>query len=212
MRNRHRHHRDDRQGGERPGPHDVPPCVSPGVPGLAGGEVARAPVHRRPAQPAEADQQRHQRDVGELEPAVEAVDVLAQRPLHLAQLAPDRQHVAAELLDRLPVASLRIRLPPSPVLLELGQLVLHLLQLGRQRLLLLAVAALGLAAQVVDELERAVLGAAAAQRDQRIRARQVVERVDDESRIAGVGDRPPAGRGNRARRPRTGRTADRCRR
>ena len=109
-------------------------------------------------------------------------------------------------------ASLRIRLPPSPVLLELGELVLHLLQLGGQRLLLLAVAPLGVAAQLVDELEGAVLGAAAAQRDQGIRARQVVERVDARRLRCWRWGRPLAGRGTRARRPRTGRTADRCRR
>ena len=108
--------------------------------------------------------------------------------------------------------SLRISVAALAGLLELGELVLHLLQLGGERLLLLAVALLGVAAQLVDELEGAVLGAAAAQRNQRIRARQVVERVDDEGGVAGVGDRPPAGRGNPARRPRTGRPACPCRR
>ena len=113
----------------------------------------------------------------------------AQRALHLAQLASDRQHVAAELLDRLPIVLAQDHRAAFASLLELGELVLHLLELGGERLLLLAVAALGVAPQLIDELERAVLGAAPAQRDQRLRAREVVERVDHEGGIAGIGDR-----------------------
>ena len=74
---------------------------------------------------------------------------LAQRRLHVAQLAPDGDHLAAELLDRLLVllgqdgdraAAL------AALGLDLGELVLQVLQLGGERLLLLAEALLGVAA------------------------------------------------------------------
>src|SRR5262249_32597676 len=62
-------------------------------------------------------------------------------------------------------------------------------ELGGERLLLLTIAPLRVPAQIVDKLERAVFGAATAQRDEGIRARQIVERVDDEGCVAGVRDR-----------------------
>ena len=101
----------------------------------------------------------------------------------VASMSPRNFSIACRSL------SLRMHRAALARLLELGELVLHLLELGGERLLLLAVAPLGVAAQLVDELEGAVLGAAAAQRDQRLRARQVVERVDHEGGVAGVGDR-----------------------
>ena len=51
--------------------------------------------------PTKPDQQGDGGDVGELEHAVEAIDILAQLALDLAQLAPDRQHVQLELFDLL---------------------------------------------------------------------------------------------------------------
>src|SRR5262245_56028946 len=124
----------------------------------------------RPADAADPDQQRHERDVGELQPAVEAVDVLAQSALHLAQLPTCRQHVAAELFDGLPIALADNDVATLARTFELGKLILHLFELGGERLLLLAIAPLRFAAQIVDKLERAVLGPGAAVRDVRGRA------------------------------------------
>src|SRR5262245_10214698 len=62
---------------------------------------AAAPVG--PADAGQPDQQWHGGDVDELQYAVEAVDVLAQLALHVAQLALGRHQVGAELLDLLPV-------------------------------------------------------------------------------------------------------------
>src|SRR5262249_11625327 len=123
------------------------------------------PLAHCPTDAADPDQERHERDVGKLQPAVEAVDVLAQSALDLAQLAAGRQHVDAEPFDGLAIALANDDIAALPGVLKLGKLVLHLFELGGERLLLLAIAPLRVAAKIVDKLERAVLGTAAAQRD-----------------------------------------------
>src|SRR5262249_39779322 len=132
------------------------------------------PLPHCPADTADPDQERHERNVGELQPAIEAVDILAQSALNLAQLAPGCQHVAAELFDGLAIALADDDIAALSSVLELGKLVLHLFELGGERLLLLTIAPLRVPAQIVDKLERAVFGAATAQRDEGIRARQIV--------------------------------------
>src|SRR5262249_18440069 len=88
------------------------------------------PLPDGPTYAADPDQQGHERDIGELEPAVEAVDILAQSPFHLAQLAPGRQHVAAELLDGLAVTLADDGIAAFARTLELGELILHFFEFG----------------------------------------------------------------------------------
>ena len=86
--------------------------------------------------------------------------------------------------------SISLRTAPSLALaglLELGELLLHLLQLGGERLLLVAEAALGVAAQLVDQLEGAVADAAAPERDQRVGAGQVLQRGQHEGGVVALG-------------------------
>ena len=108
------------------------------------------PLPHCPADAADPDQERHERDIGELQPAIEAVDILAQRTLNLAQLAADCQHVTAELFDGLAIALADDDIATLPSVLELGKLVLHLFEFGGERLLLLAIAPLRVPAQIVD--------------------------------------------------------------
>src|SRR5262245_65549546 len=54
-----------------------------------------------PADPSQTDQERHGGNVGELQRAIKLVDVFPQLALDVAQLAPQHQHLAAELLDGL---------------------------------------------------------------------------------------------------------------
>src|SRR5262245_12084897 len=100
------------------------------------------PLAHCPTDAADPDQEGHERDVGELQPAVEAVDVLAQSALDLAQLATGRQHVATELFDGLAIALADDDIAALPGVLKLGELVLHLFELGGERLLLLPIAPL----------------------------------------------------------------------
>ena len=146
--------------------------------------VARVPVraatHDGETDRAEPDQQRHRSDVGELQHAVEPVDVGAHGELDVAQLAADAQHLRAELLDRLAVLVGEDDVAALTLLLEAGELLLRLLELGLERQLLLAELLLGVAADVVDDLERTGLDAAPAQVAQRLAAGQVLDRIDDE--------------------------------
>ncbi len=173
--------------------------------------LCRLCLHR-PADADEADRERHERDIGELEPAVEAVDVVAQRKLDVAQLAPRRQHLAAEFLDGLPLSIRQDDRAAFAGGFELLQLLLDVAQLLGQRLLLLAEVALGIAPDALDERERALLDAAAPKRDELVASREVLERADDERGVVARVASPPAGPSSRASRPRTGRPACRCRR
>ena len=74
------------------------------------------------------------------------------------------------------------------LLLEAGELGLHLAQTRRQRLLLVAETLLGIAAQLVHHIEGTVRDAAATQRDERIGAREVLQCREHESAVMGIGD------------------------
>src|SRR5690606_6060332 len=128
---------------------------------------ALAPAaQERPTRSANAEQQRHRADIGEFQPGIEAVDVLAQRSLHLTQISANGQHLSAEPFDGLPLFICQDDRFAFADALELGELILQLLELRRQRLLLLAIAALRIAADFGHELEWPVDDAAATQREQ----------------------------------------------
>src|SRR5690606_32593523 len=89
-----------------------------------------------PPNGAGTEQQRHGPDVGELEPSIEAVDVLAQGALHLAQFAAHGQHFSAEPLDGFPLLVGEDDGLAFAHLLKPRELILQLLELVSQRLLL----------------------------------------------------------------------------
>ena len=123
--------------------------------------------------------------------AVEPVDVLAQLALHFAQLAP-RSPACRRGTSRLPAGPCRSgpgsrRRPASRAWRAASctsfSLAVSACSLSRKR-------SLGVAAQLVDQLEGPVADAAAAQRDQRVGARQVLQRAaSTKARVVGVGDR-----------------------
>ena len=124
------------------------------------------------------------------EPSAEGLDVLAQRVLHVAQLAPDVDHFGAELLDRVALlggendAALLVGLDVADLLLDIAQLGFELLLLGPEF-------ELGLATDAVDELEGADRKPAAAKTDNGAVASEIIERIEHEARVAGDRHRQP---------------------
>src|SRR6185437_5907530 len=153
---------------------------------------ARLPLAPPHAQDAEADRRqadkdRHQRDIEELRPSLQPVDVLAQRELHLAQLAADLDHVGAEIVERLLLLRRQRDARTRALLAQLLDLVLGLLELGLETFLGRLVARIRDALDVVDELERPCRGAAAPEADEIVAPRKHIDRIGDE--VAIVGDR-----------------------
>src|SRR5919198_2415055 len=128
----------------------VDPCARTG----SGGRTATPPG--RPPEGANTDQKRHRTDVREFEPAIETIDVAAQRQLHVPELAAHREHLGTESFNRLPVFLGQNDTFALPRPFEFGQLFLHVLKLRGESHLLLAEPALGIAADGVDEVERAI--------------------------------------------------------
>src|SRR6185312_14727908 len=126
--------------------------------------AALAPTHADDAENdgGGADQQRHEGDVEELDLGLEPIDVLAQGELHLAELAADLQHLAAEIVDRLGLLGGERHIGLSPALaLQLLDLRLRVLELLFELLLARLVAVIGGALDVLHHLERPDRGAAA---------------------------------------------------
>ncbi len=119
----------------------------------------------------------------------------------------------AELLDRLGLLRRQGGGGLALVLAgQIGELGLGRLELLLEGLLFGAVAGLSLALDMVDDLERAGRGAAAAQPDQILATGQHVDRVGDEIAVVGQRRRRRSGRRNPGSAPRGGRRAGRCRR
>src|SRR5690348_386015 len=144
-----------------------------------------------PAQPHDPDddgddahQDRNKRDIEELQPHLQPVDLLIERELHVAQLLTGLQHLAAEALERRSLLRGELdvaRLVALKILdLRLGgfELVLQLVLLG-------AVAAVGVALDVLHDLEGAGRGAAAAQADEVVAAGERFDGVGDEIAVIG---------------------------
>src|SRR5512146_1782614 len=118
---------------------------------------ARLPLAPPHAQDAEADRRepdedRHERDIEEFRPGLEAVDILAQRELHLAQLAADLDHVGAEIVERLLLLRGHRDARARALLAQLLDLVLRRLELRLEIFLGRLVARVRDALDVVDEL------------------------------------------------------------
>ena len=81
----------------------------------------------------DADQDRHRPDVEKADPGLQRLDVLAQGVLHVAQLAAQLEHLAAEVLDRLLLLGGQQHAALGFLLLKFGDLGLGRLDVLQQR-------------------------------------------------------------------------------
>ena len=142
------------------------------------GTLAHGRAFLRRADDSDAEREnrqhdRHQRDVDDLEPSAEAVDVGVEVAAHCAQLLADPHLLVEEALQLgLLLGAHQQRVAVVARGLQLAQALLGLRELGLEALLGRAELEVGAAAQRLDGRERPRVGRAAAQTDQRGAARR----------------------------------------
>ena len=154
----------------------------------SGTAAAASALERGECNPAQPEQQRNSGDVYEFEHALEPIDIRPHGVLDVPKLLACIDHFAAELLDRFSVIIAQDDVAVLRLALDFGQLGLQVVQPCDECLLLLPELALGITANVVNQLERPIVDAASTQPRKRLATRQVLESIDDERRIV-----PPQG-------------------
>ena len=129
------------------------------------------------------DQQRHQHDVDDLDPGAQGLDFLVEFAPHLAKLLTNFQALLHESVDLgFLLGRQDAHVGIAAPLLQLGQAILGFTQFGFQSLLGFAQPRFGLAPEVLDQVEGAGGGRAAANADQVGVAKQVFQCIDGQRR------------------------------
>src|SRR5690606_13728715 len=147
----------------------------------------RFPAPEPQPQRTQRQQQRHQSDIQELQGATQGLDIGIEVVAHLAQLLAYAQLLLHEALQRGLLFGRQLQALLRVGVLQLGQLRFGFGQTVLQNLLLLAETILRLTLQRFYHHERTRRTPPRAHADQRIAARQVIQRIDNEVAIVRPG-------------------------